>query len=432
VAHAGGHLARPQEALTRVAERFGIEVRAAARNLVWKALSSSLEKVCRLVLVIVAAPVLGQTVFGRFQFATTVTTMLALGTDLGLGLWTTRELARSRAAAQSIVGTTLKTRALVTLPYAGVTALVALAVRGDARDAILLFGVSALASAFVDHFAAILRGHERFGDEARLNAARALSTFGFGLSALWLGRSLLMLAAGMTIASVASCAYGLAIVGPARGVFDARLARTAVRESLPIWLAGLLSMVYFKGDTILLRWLVGESELGAYGAAYKIFEGSQLLPAVLMAAAFPPLARARGDRERRRQWEGMMAGLLLGLGLGVGLLFHAGQARIITTLFGGGFARAVPSLAILALAVPLMYLNCGLTHFLIARDLGGRIFVFAAAMVLLNVGVNLIAIPRWGGPGAAWATVLTEVALTGCCLFALSAQAAATADRTAA
>ena len=48
-----------------------------------------------LVLVVVSAPVLGQTVFGRFQFATTVTTMLALGTDLGLGLWTTRELARS-------------------------------------------------------------------------------------------------------------------------------------------------------------------------------------------------------------------------------------------------------------------------------------------------------------------------------------------------
>src|SRR5262249_49839959 len=157
----------------------------------FKGLSGSLEKVCRLALVIAAAPVLGQTTFGHFQLATTVTTMLALGTDLGLGIWTTRELARDRERAATIVGTTLKARALASLPYPLATAGVAVLVGpGEARTAVLLFGVSALASAFVDHFAAILRGHERFGDEARLNGGRALLVVGLGLGALWLGRSL--------------------------------------------------------------------------------------------------------------------------------------------------------------------------------------------------------------------------------------------------
>src|SRR5256885_9181547 len=148
------------------------EVRAAFANMLLKAVSLPVEKLCRLLLVIVAAPRLGQAGFGRFQFAATVTTLLALGTDLGLGIWTTRALACSPAQGPTVVRTGLRLRALAALPYAALTVVVALAVGpGDLRAATLLLGVAALASAFVDHFGAIFRGQERFADETRLNLA---------------------------------------------------------------------------------------------------------------------------------------------------------------------------------------------------------------------------------------------------------------------
>jgi Na+-driven multidrug efflux pump len=74
---------------------------------------------------------------------------------------------------------------------------------------------------------------------------------------------------------------------------------------------------------------------------------------------------------------------------------------------------------VLALAVPILFVNYGLTHFLIARDLERRNVAFAGLMLVVNVGVNLVLIPRRGGPGAAWATLITEVVLTACCLLAL-------------
>lgn len=416
------------------AARFGAELRATAWNFLWKALSASLEKVCRLALVLASAPVIGQAAFGRFQFATTVTAILALVTDLGLGLWTTRALARGVEQADAIVGTTLRTRALCAAPYAAATLVIALAVGpGEARAAVLLLGISALCGAFVDHFAAVLRGQGRFRDEARLNVTRALAVAAAGFGALWAARSLVALVAGVAAGTLAAALVGVALLRrPLRGPFDARLMRTAVRESLPIWLAGVFSILYFRGDTVLLRWLAGDLELGAYGAAWKMFEGSQLLPAMIMAATFPPLARAAGDPERRRRWERLVAALLLGLGLAVGLVFFAARTPIIAALFGPAFAPAVPSLAALACAVPLMFLNCGLTHFLIARDLARLNLVFAAALLPLNVGVNLWAIPRWGGRGAGWATVATEAALTLFCLWGLRARGGATAARTAA
>jgi O-antigen/teichoic acid export membrane protein len=97
-----------------------------------------------------------------------------------------------------------------------------------------------------------------------------------------------------------------------------------------------------------------------------------------------------------------------------------GGAQLVRIIFGPGFGRAVPSLRILALGLPLLYLNYGLTHFLVARDMQRATSWFALLMLVFNVALDVALIPRASGPGAAWATVLTELALTACCLAALA------------
>ena len=72
-----------------------------------------------------------------------------------------------------------------------------------------------------------------------------------------------------------------------------------------------------------------------------------------------------------------------------------------------------------ALAVPLMFVNCGVLHFFVARDRGGLNLTFAAAMVVVGAAANLILGGRLGAVGAAAATVVTEAALLACCLYAL-------------
>jgi len=227
----------------------------------------------------------------------------------------------------------------------------------------------------------------------------------------------------MAVGAAAGCAYGAWMLRqryplfPSR--FDRALAGRAARAALPLGLASLLSMLYFKGDVVLLHRLSTDAELGAYSAAYKLFEGSMILPAIVLSAAFPPLARAHGDRERQRRWERPVVTALLGLGLLVGAVLYFGRAPLIALFFGPAFGRAAASLRLLALGVPLLYFNYGLTHFLIARDLGRRNLLFGALMLIVNVGINLAVIPRHGGPGAAAATTLTELFLTICCLLAL-------------
>jgi O-antigen/teichoic acid export membrane protein len=410
--------------------QLGKEGRTALSNVVIKALSVPVEKACRLVLVVVAARILGTAALGSYQFAFAATAMLALCTDLGMGVWTTRALARDRTRAPAIVATALRLRVFASGPYLVVVAVAAaVAGPGDTRRALVLLGLAALVNAYVDYVLAIFRGFERLADEAHLNVARAVFISIGGLGGLALGRSVAALSAGLFGGMLVVGAYGLRMLRRGFGLdvragrFDRELWRAAAAEALPLWVATLFSLLYFKGDVVILKAVAGDVEVGAYSAAYKIFEGLMIVPSVVLAATFPPLARANGDPERQRRWEAALVALLLALGFGVGAALYLASDRLIAVVYGAGFARAVPSLRVLAGALPILFLNFGLTHFLIARDLERRNLLFAALMLVVNVAANLVLVPRMLGPGAAWATLLTEVALTICCALTLSLQA---------
>jgi len=94
-----------------------------------------------------------------------------------------------------------------------------------------------------------------------------------------------------------------------------------------------------------------------------------------------------------------------------------------------GFHRAEASLRVLAFGLPLLYLNFGLTHFLVARDMERATTWLALMMLMVSVTLDVALIPRWSGPGAACATVLAEVALSVGCLAALTSGRLRAGDR---
>src|SRR6185437_3140013 len=315
---------------------LGAEGRTALGNVIVKALSVPVEKAGRLLLVIVAAPMLGAAAFGSYQFAFAATTMLALCTDLGMSIWTTRALARDRTRAPAIVATALRLRLAIAIPYLVVVGLAALlAGPGDTRQALVLLGLAALINAFIDYFLAVFRGFERLVDEARLNVARALLMALGGLLALVARRSVASLAVGLLAGLAASGIYGLRILRRGYGLdvrggrFDRQLARGAARAALPLCLATLFALLYFKGDVVILKAFASDAEVGAYSAAYKIFEGLMIVPAVVLTATFPPLARAKDDPARQRRWEAALVLLLLGLGAAVAPAVYFGSGSIV-------------------------------------------------------------------------------------------------------
>jgi O-antigen/teichoic acid export membrane protein len=66
-----------------------------------------------------------------------------------------------------------------------------------------------------------------------------------------------------------------------------------------------------------------------------------------------------------------------------------------------------------------MFLNYGLTHFLIALHLAWLNALFCGVCLLANVGANLLLIPSLGATGAALSLLITEGLLTALCAGAI-------------
>jgi O-antigen/teichoic acid export membrane protein len=400
----------------------------ALTNMAAKGGSLVVEKASQAALVIVAARVLGVASFGRYSLAASVTTLLAFGTDLGLTLWTTRALAREPGRAPEVLGTALHLRLYATAPVLIAIAVAALIVGpGEARFAMGPLGVAALARAFLDHARAVFRAHERLGDEGKVNTATALLMTAGGLGALVAsGRGLPALALGVMAGALGGAAYGFALLGRRygrwSGRFDAALARRVLREALPFWAAGVFSLVYSRGDVVVLRGFASDAEVGAYRAAGQLYDLAKNVPVLVMTALFPQLARDfRQSRPRLRRVEGIVAAGLLVAGIATAAVLAGAAGPIAHRVLGPGFARTIPSLRILSLALPVLFVNAALTHFLVARDLGVLNLILAGLMVAVNLGANLLLAPRAGAAGTAWAAFVTEAALGACCLVALRA-----------
>src|SRR5439155_15786523 len=76
------------------------------------------------------------------------------------------------------------------------------------------------------------------------------------------------------------------------------------------------------------------------------------------------------------------------------------------------FPQSIPSLRILALAIVFLFANSGFTAMLYAIDRQDLFAWTTAVAVVVNVGLNLVFIPRFGYLAASAITVVTEAAFS--------------------
>ena len=184
-----------------------------------------------------------------------------------------------------------------------------------------------------------------------------------------------------------------------------------LRGALPFGILSICMIVYFRIDTEMVARMRGDADAGIYGTAYRMFEVCLLLPAAASAALVPLFAgafeRGRLDEVRRLVGDGFRNMAFVG-GIGTVLLFGLGPFAI-RVLLRDDVGVAADVFRVLVWTVPVIFLS-SVTSSLIAASTFARVNTrIAVLMVVENVLLNVVAIPRWGPAGAAAATVLTEL-----------------------
>jgi O-antigen/teichoic acid export membrane protein len=179
--------------------------------------------------------------------------------------------------------------------------------------------------------------------------------------------------------------------------------RRLVRQGAELFSVEILALVYFRSDVFFVAKMGGLGAAGIYQIAYKIFDFCLSLFSGFLQAVFPRMVRDKSSRS-----------LKMTLAVGTGLLMIPVVTiilgrRLILGAFRPEYVGGSSSLVWLMLTVPLVFITSNLANMAIAAGRIKTLIMLAGLLIVSNVGLNLLLIPRWSFNGAAFSTFACEL-----------------------
>ncbi len=209
----------------------------------------------------------------------------------------------------------------------------------------------------------------------------------------------------------ACCFFTLKGIGFA---FDLKLTRGLIRTSIPFLIYGVLAVIYYRLDTILLSLMANIAVVGWYNAAYRLFDTLVFIPNLVISAILYPIfakfSITSQDNLKMAIEKSTNFLLFCGIPITTGLIVTA--PNIIGFLYHRPeFSHSIPVLQVLAPGLFFLYINSILCSILMSTKQEKKMTIMAACALVFNLALNLILIPRYEQVGAALVTSLTELLL---------------------
>lgn len=178
-------------------------------------------------------------------------------------------------------------------------------------------------------------------------------------------------------------------------------------QAAPLALTALAVGVYHRVDQVMLHGLAGDAELGHYVAAVNLVELLGAIPVAFMTSLFPTLSRVAGERQKFQRHVKDGFRYLMAVACGLSLAIAVGSDVVVRLVYGSGFRESSVVLAILVWSELPVFWGIVAANALIAVGLQRFLPIAAIAGAISNLALNALLIPRLGGAGAAWASVIS-------------------------
>ncbi len=370
-----------------------------------------------MLVIIVAARILGAANFGVLAFAAAFSEVFGVLVQFGFRTLVTREVARDKSRAPRMMGEIITLQSMLAIvAFIGMTIALRIIGPGELKTQLTyIAGLTTIAESFRVHLNAYFRAHQSVKYEAIVRFFFSFVRSILIVGVLFLGHGVLAYMIAGFLAGVASLFLCFSLVRSriARPLFafEPKTWIAILRAALPFAVSSGLIILYVRSATIMLSFIGGDEITGWYSAATRFFMLFAFLPRSMMVAVLPVMAQQSAQRDsteallrsysRSFRFLFMMA---LPLALGMGLL----APSIIGLLYGEQFLEATLTTQILMLALVVSFVNWGGTYALISLNRERTVLAIAAASLAVNVSVNLVLIPYLGHVGAAVTAVISE------------------------
>lgn len=185
-------------------------------------------------------------------------------------------------------------------------------------------------------------------------------------------------------------------------------AKELLSQGWIIYLGSIFAVIYMKIDQVMLKWMVGAEEVGVYAVAAQLSEAWYFLPTAIVASFFPKLIKLHAaDAARFNLRFQQLLDVLFILAIAVAVLVSLIAGPLIALLFGTEYQSSASILTIHIWGGVFIFMRAAFSRWILIE--GALVFslITQSLGALANVGLNLVLIPRYGGEGAAMATLIS-------------------------
>ncbi len=395
--------------------------RSIAKNTIIQVIGRLLTTAAGLVVLAVMTRSLGEENFGKYATITAFLQFASTIIDFGLTLTANRLLGESLSKEEDgrIMGNIMAIRILSAVAALGIAPLIALLFLPYPHDVdlgIAITAVSFLAIGLTQTLIPIFQKHLRLERNTIADLiGRAVLMVGVLIAAYLhapLTAYLVIIVCGSIATYFVTRAFAQRIT-PYHLHFDREMWQRIFTTSWPIAVSIVFNLIYLRTDVLLLSIFRSNdlSEVGFYGAAYRVLDILTGISTAFMGIMLPLLTAAwvgkRHDEFRSLTQKSFNVFALLGVptvAAGVTL-----GRPLMVLVAGKRFEHAGDILSVLILAMACVYFSTLFGHLIVVIDKQRRMIAGYALGAVVGLTAYIILIPRYGVWGGAWATVGTEL-----------------------
>jgi PST family polysaccharide transporter len=388
------------------------------RNIGWLSAGRLIKMGGGLVIGTMMVRYLGPTQFGIYSYAFAIYGMFNMVSNLGLDMLVVSEVAltKEQKTLEELLGTSflLKTLASVVTTVAAIT-YTSISHSNDHATTVLvsMFSICAISQGFdvVDYFF-------QARTQSRHTILPQMIVFVVGNIARLI--AILSKASLITFGVIAAleilfneCGLAITYFRRMRDMHRWRFVRAKgialLQMSWPLLIASLLINLYMRTDQIILGSLMPKSVVGEYASATKLSELWYIIPSLICSSVMPRLLSAKSEDSDRyyhrlQKLYDLMVVVSIVIAIGTTVL---GKYAILL-LFGNAYRGAIPILNVHIWTGVFVFIGVVSGTQLVHENLTRLSLSRSVVGAIMNIILNYMLIPRFGGVGSACATLITQ------------------------
>lgn len=378
-----------------------------------------IQMVFSLVVGLLTARYLGPANYGLINYAGAYTAFFASFCTLGINSVLVKELVDHPDEEGMVLGTTLLLRAVSSI-LSAITVIIIVTVI-DAGETMTIMVVSLSSIGMVFHISESFNYWFQRRLEAKVTAKAALIAYvvssAYKVFLLVTGKSVVYFA---LVTSLDYLCLGVILFyeykksnGPSL-VFSKAYGKELLRKSTHFILPGLMVSIYGQTDKLMLKQMIGETEIGYYATAVALCGMWCFILSAVIDSVYPSIMEAAKSQNEPlfKKRNVQLYAIVFYLSVFVSLCFTVLGRPIVYILYGKSYLPAVAPLRIVTWYSAFSFLGVARNAWVVAKDRQKYLFRIYVASALANVALNLLLIPSMGASGAAIASLVAQIFTT--------------------